>query len=467
MTQSKTRAAGIKAFLRETKRKLPDTVVDTDAATLEANARDRWFASHNPDVVAFPRSTEEVSQLVSAAHKHSVPITARGAAYGYVGGCVPIHGGLVLNLGAMDKILEINKLDAVARVECGVITGKLQAEAKKRRLFYPPDPASLAHSSIGGNIATNAGGPRCLKYGVTRNYVLGLTVVLDDGTIVRTGGRTIKNKVGFDLTGLFTGSEGMLGIVTEATLRLLAIPPARAILSCSFSTLPGAAKAVQAVFSSGFTPAALEIADTFTLEAARRHLGSKLVPAGKSHILIELDGQVPSVKAESALIAELMRKCGAISVNVGVTPAECDLLWKIRRGFSQSLKASGLTKLNEDVTVPRGYLVDLMRFAAKLQQKYGFPVACFGHAGDGNIHVNIMVANHSDPKVRARAELALDELFSTVIQWGGAISGEHGIGLAKKRWWKEAVGTELDALHRRVKSALDPLGVLNPGKFLD
>jgi glycolate oxidase len=342
----------------------------------------------------------------------------------------------------------------------------LQLEARNRRLFYPPDPASLKNSSIGGNIATNAGGPRCLKYGVTRHYVLGLEVVLADGTIVRVGGRTHKNKTGFDLVGLFVGSEGMLGIVTEAILRLLPLPPARASISASFATVEDAAAAVQKILLEGFLPSALELADRFTLEAARLHLGHQLVPEGDAHLLLDLDGHESSVRSEIGALDSLVRSLGALTLDSAFGEQECEHLWDLRRGFSESLKATGLTKLNEDVTVPRGKLVDLMKFAGDLQGKYGFPVACFGHAGDGNIHVNVMVANPARAEVRKSMERALDDLFGFVIASGGAITGEHGIGLAKKRWWPLAVSQECLQLHQIVKRALDPAGILNPGKFL-
>src|SRR6202041_494066 len=265
-------------------------VTSQDPVKLEENSRDKWFASHLPDVVVTPTSTDQISRLLRFANERGIPVTARGAGYGYVGGCVPVHGGIALSLTRMNRIKEIAVADGVAVVEPGVITGDLQHEVRNRRLFYPPDPASLKNSSIGGNIATNAGGPRCLKYGVTRPYVLGLEIVLADGTVVRVGGRTHKNKTGFDLVGLFVGSEGMLGIVTEATLRLLPLPPARACLSLSFSSIEAAAAAVQKILLEGYLPSALEIADRFTLEAARRHLSRRVVPDGEAHLLIDLDG---------------------------------------------------------------------------------------------------------------------------------------------------------------------------------
>jgi len=334
-------------------------------------------------------------------------------------------------------------------------------------LFYPPDPASMKDCTIGGNVATNAGGPRCLKYGVTRNYVIGLEVVLANGDVLQTGGPVHKNKTGFDLIGLFVGSEGILGVVTEVTLRLLPLPPARATLSAAFATAAQAAEAVQAIFAAGFLPASLEIADHFTLEAARRDLGKMIVPDGNAHLLVDLDGQEESVRSESAAIRNLLEKRKPNALEVATGEADCEKLWALRRQFSNSLRATGLTKLNEDVVVPRSRLVDLMEFAESLQAKHGFPIACFGHAGDGNIHVNIMADGYNrDAAVREKVERALDDLFAQVLNWGGVITGEHGIGLAKRRWWPDATSQVVRDVHRRLKQSLDPNDILNPGKFV-
>jgi glycolate oxidase len=441
--------------------------VRTDPAALDVYSRDRWFAHRRPDAVVFPTTTEQVSRLLRFASDEKIPVTPRGGGVGYVGGCVPSEGGIALALERMNVIREIHPGDSVAVVEPGVITAELQARAREQRLFYPPDPASMKECSIGGNIATNAGGPRCLKYGVTRNYVLGLEVVLANGDVLVTGGRTHKNKTGFDLVGLFVGSEGLLGVVTQATLRLLPLPPERATLSASFATLAEAAAAVQRIFHEGFLPSALEMADHFTLGAARAHLGDA-VPAGTAHLLVDLDGQPGSVEWETDALSKLLVDCGVIDLRTASGEEACDALWALRRGFSASLKATGLVKLNEDIVVPRSRLVDLAEFADQLHARSGFPLACFGHAGDGNIHVNIMAADyHTDAAVRARADEALDELFTQVLAWGGVITGEHGIGLAKKRWWPQATSDVSRAVHRSIKQALDPMGILNPGKFTE
>ena len=444
-----------------------EDAVRDDAETLAVHSRDRWFASVLPDVAVFPTNTEMVSAVLRLANEEEIPVTARGAGVGYVGGCVPVKRGIALSLARMNRIKEIHAADGVAVVEPGVITGVLQAAAREQRLFYPPDPASLKECSLGGNIATNAGGPRCLKYGVTRNYVLGLEVVLASGEVLRTGGRTHKNKTGFDLVGMFVGSEGLLGVVTEATLRLLPLPPARAVLSASFPALQQASDAVQRILAAGFLPAALEVADAFTLQAARDHLGTAIVPEGEGHLLVEIDGQEASVKSEAADLAALLRSHGALHLQEAFGEEEGERLWELRRKFSESLKSTGLTKLNEDIVVPRSRLVDLAEFAAGLHKKYGYPVACFGHAGDGNIHTNIMAADYDKPEVREQVGRALDELFTQVLAWGGVITGEHGVGLAKKRWWPQATSPVSRGVHVALKKALDPKGILNPGKFVE
>ncbi|HEY5791738.1 MAG TPA: FAD-linked oxidase C-terminal domain-containing protein [Chthoniobacterales bacterium] len=427
---------------------------------------DKWFAHRQPDFAVLPRTAEQAAGVLKIATQFRVPVTPRGAGYGYVGGCVPEQGGIVLSTEKMNRILELNDEDFVAVVQPAVITGELQAAARMAHLFYPPDPASLKNCSIGGNIATNAGGPRCLKYGTTRHYVLGLQVALMDGTLVRLGGRTHKNKTGFDLAGLFVGSEGLLGIVTEATLRLLPLPTGRAALSAGFTDMRHAAEAVQAIFHAGFLPAAVEIADSFTLQAARAAMpNARRIPPGDAHLLVEIDGQRDSVRLEILALQKVVSRLKPTAVKIAKTPAECEKLWDLRRGFSQSLKSTGLTKLNEDIVVPRGKLVDLIAFARQLQQKSGFPIACFGHAGDGNIHVNIMVEGIDAPGVRAAADQVLDELFRQILAWGGAITGEHGIGLAKLPWWPQAANADLRRVHHAIKSALDPHQLLNPGKF--
>jgi len=434
-------------------------------AVLAQYAGDKWFAARQPDAVARPRNTEAVSALLRFAHRHRIAVTPRGGGYGYVGGCVPARGGIVLSLERLNRIRQISRTDFVAVVQAGVNTQKLHQEVEKLGLFYPPDPASQANTFIGGNIATNAGGPRCLKYGVTRDYVLGLEVVLADGTLLRLGGRTHKNKTGFDLHRLFVGSEGLLGVVTEATLKLLPLPACRACLAIGFGATHKALRSIQAIFAAGFLPAALEIADAFTLAAAYKRTKSERLRGCQTHLIIELDGQVSSVRSEMREMHRLLAAQKPLFIQSAFGAEKCEEIWDLRREFSYSLRDTGLTKLNQDVVVPRGRIADLFAFAGRLQSKYRLPVACFGHAGDGNIHTNLMI-DLNQPLAKRRSQQALDELFRQVLAWGGAITGEHGIGLAKKRWWPIAVPKEVRQLHRTIKQALDPRGILNPGKFV-
>ena len=440
--------------------------ITCERAVLKQYSGDKWFAAHLPDAVALPRSAKSVSSLLKFANQHKIPVTPRGAGFWYVGGCVPSRGGIVLSLERMNRIKEISANDFVAVVEPGVITQKLQEAVEKQKLFYPPDPASRADCSIGGNVATNAGGPRCLKYGVTRDYVLGLEVVLSDGSIVRLGGRTHKNKSGFDFARLFTGSEGMLGVVTEVTLKLIPLPPFRACLAIGFASMKQAAQTIRVILRAGFLPSALEVADAFTLAAAQNRTKSKRLSGCRAHLIVELDGQESSVRGEVRTLWNLVQARKPRFIEKGYGEEQCEAIWRLRREFSYSLRDTGLTKLNQDIVVPRGRLEDLFRFTARLQKKHGFPVACFGHAGDGNIHVNIMV-DLTKPDATERSTAALDELFQQVVAWKGVITGEHGIGLAKKPWWPLAASPELRELHRKVKYALDPAGILNPGKFVE
>ena len=419
--------------------------VSAAADVLATHASDRWHASSPPEVVVFAESTADIVGVMQFAHEQRIPVTTRGAGVGYVGGCVPQQGGIALSLARMNTILELNPGDGLAVVQPGGITADLQNAARKTGWYYPPDPASLKECSLGGNIATNAGGPRCLKYGVTRPYVLGLEVVLANGNVLRCGSRCHKNKTGFDLVGLFVGSEGMLGVVSQATLRLIPHPQARAMLTATFPEFQHAAHAVQQILNSGHLPSALEITDGFTLQAAREYLGPDALPAGDAHLIVEIDGRTQAVEGDEEA---------------------CEKVWQLRRDFSYSLRNTGLTKLNEDIVVPRSKLLDLVEFAREMQDRTGIAIACFGHAGDGNIHTNLMVKDYENPEVREKADHALDQLFQWIIKSGGVITGEHGIGLAKKRWFADAVGEEAVSAHSALKLAMDPRGILNPGKFI-
>lgn len=455
----------LRASLQSLKNQLRPGELVLDPAICADYAGDKWFARHQPDAVARPRDSQAVSRILRFANRKRIPVTPRGAGYGYVGGCVPVQGGIALSLEKLNRIVEINPQDFVGIVQPGVITAQFQAEVEKRGLYYPPDPASRADCSLGGNIASNAGGPRCLKYGVTRDYVLGLEVVSPTGDLLRLGSRTHKNKTGFDLHRLFVGSEGMLGVITEATLKLIPLPPYRACIAVGFSRMSTAIQALHRIFANGFLPCALEIADSFTLKAARQRTGSKDLEGCNALVILELDGQVASVRGEILAIEKLLRQLKPVFIKRALGAQASEKLWAVRREFSYALRDTGLTKLNEDIVVPRGQLEALFRLAASLQKESGISIASFGHAGDGNIHVNLMV-DLNLPGAQARADKTLDRLFQGILNLGGVVTGEHGIGIAKRPWWKLAVSPEVDQLHRTIKKALDPAGILNPGKFL-
>ncbi len=446
---------------------LPAEHVSISQSDLKVHRIDKWHAAADPEVVVFAQTTEQVAAVMRYANEHEVPVYTRGAGVGHVGGCVPVRGGIALSVAQIDKILEVNTGDGVAVVQPGVITEHLQETVRTKGWYYPPDPASLKECSIGGNIATNAGGPRCLKYGVTKQYVLGLEVVVATGEIMRIGGRCHKNKTGFDLTALMCGSEGMLGIITEATVRIIPHPETRAMLGASFVDFSAAAVAVQAILDAGILPSALEITDAFTLAAARDYLGEDNLFTGDAYLMVEIDGRIGSVKNELEGLTTLLENLGALSINKASDEAACEEMWQLRRDFSYSLKHTGLMKLNEDIVVPRSKLVELVNFARQLQKDTDIPVACFGHAGDGNIHTNLMVEDYSDPVIKECADAAIDKLFTWVLDNGGAITGEHGVGLAKKPWIKQALGPVSFAMHQQIKNAMDPKGILNTGKFLD
>jgi len=452
-------------WLRRLQKRLPSGEFRLDLESRQAGAGDKWFAHHLPDAVALPRTVEAISQILRFADQHRIPVTARGAGFGYVGGCVPMRGGIVLSLAHLNAIKEIHSGDFVAVVQPGVILKTLQDAVEEKGLYYPPDPASRADCSVGGTVATNAGGPRCLKYGVTRDYVLGVQAVLANGAIVSLGGRTHKNKTGFDLTRLLVGSEGLLAVVTEITLKLIPLPPYRALLAIGFDSMKAAALAIASIFHHGFLPCALEVADKFTLDAAARRTGSERLHGSRALIMVEVDGQESSVRSEAKALEKLVRAENPVFVDRAYGKAACEKLWQLRREFSYSLRDTGLIKLNQDIVVPRSRLEDLFQFTARLQKKFDLPIACFGHAGDGNIHVNVMY-DQTRPNVGERSQAALDELFRQVLAWEGVITGEHGIGLAKKRWWPLATSAEVRDLHKRIKESLDPKRILNPGKFV-
>jgi glycolate oxidase len=412
-----------------------------------------------------PGSTSEIAAIARLCNERGIPLVVRGAGTGYTGGAVPTSGGIVLSMARLNRILEIDELNLIAVVEPNVVNGDLQRAVERVGLFYPPDPASLDTSSIGGNVAECAGGPRAFKYGTTKRYVLALEAVLPTGEILHTGSKAVKNVVGYDVTQLLVGSEGTLAIITKITLRLIPKPPARAALSATFSTVRHAVDAVSALIARRAVPAAIELVDDDSLRAVESYVGRPVVPAGAGAMLIiECDGTAAGVEEEIASVAEACRETAALSVTRAATEAERDALWHVRRQLSLALRATGLLKINHDVVVPRGRVPALFDVIAGLKQRYSLRVASFGHAGDGNIHVNLMI-KRDDPDERARAARAERELFEQVVSLEGSISGEHGIGFAKARYLPIELSPEDIALMKRLKTAFDPRGILNPGKI--
>lgn len=414
-----------------------------------------------PSVVAFPESAEEVSRILRLANEHLFPVFPRGAGTGMTGGAVPTAEGVVLVMTRMQRIKEISPEDSVAIVEPGVINYELQREVERRGLFFPPDPASYMYSTIGGNVAECAGGPRAVKYGVMRDYVLGLEVVLPTGEIIRTGGRTMKGVVGYDLTRLFVGSEGTLGVITEITLKLLPLPEARETLLALFGSMEEAAGAVAEIFSSGVLPSVLEFMDEPSLRCAESFLGAQL-PEAKALLLVEVDGLKESLGGAMERVRRACLSSGAKEVRRATREEEVEDIWRVRRCLSQAAYALGPVKVNEDVTVPRSKIPPLVAGVHALARKFRLPVLCFGHAGDGNIHVNFMIERSEE--MRKKIERAVEELFSLTLSLGGTLSGEHGVGIAKLPFVKMELGPKALEAMKRIKEALDPNGILNPGK---
>jgi len=426
---------------------------------------DATFAEHCPDVVVLPRTTEQVSRVVQLAAQEHIPVVTRGMGSGMAAASVPFEGGITLAMTRMNRILEIDEVNATTHVESGVITADLQTAVEKRGLFYPPDPSSIKHSTIGGNIACNAGGPRCLKYGVTGDYVLGLTVVLADGRVLHTGGKCIKDVVGYDLTALFTGSEGTLGVITEALLRLVAKPVAARTALAEFPSLEDASRTVNAILAAGIVPATLELIDETAMICIEEamHLGLPLDV--EAILLIETDGSDEvAVLREIEEIEVICRECGARKVKVARDESERSKLWQARRSVSPALARKAPNKLGEDITVPRGAIPEAIRRIKAISARYGLPIVIFGHAGDGNLHPNILF-DKRDPEQWQKVEQMVAEEFAVALELGGTLSGEHGVGALKRLYIEQAQGPVAIEMQKRIKAALDPVNILNPGKI--
>jgi glycolate oxidase len=443
-----------------------DAYVLTDDESLTKYGTDALKRGHPADVVVLPANAAEISRIAALCNETRTPLVPRGGGTGYTGGAVPVHGGVVLSLERLNKILEIDELNLLAVVEPNVITGDIQDAVEKVGLFYPPDPASLRQSAIGGNVAECAGGPRAFKYGVTKQYVLGLEAVLPSGEVIRTGGKVVKNVVGYDLTQLLVGSEGTLAIITKIILRLVPKPTRQVTMRATFPSVRHAVDAVTNLIRARVIPAALELIDGDCLEAVAEALGVRsLAPPGTAALLLlEVDGGDGQVADESSRVEAACRAAGSTEFLRAKDEAERQELWRVRRELSPSLKMITPLKFNHDVVVPKGRVPELFELVDGIKKDFRLRIPCFGHVGDGNIHVNIMVMPGDDDEIR-RAHEAEGVLFRGVVALEGSISGEHGIGFAKAPYMPiELTPPTIDTM-KRVKQAFDPNGILNPGKM--
>ncbi len=438
--------------------------VSTASTDKITHAYDATQKCYLPDVVVYASRTDEVAKVVRLANRCKIPVLPRGAGSGFSGGSLPVRGGIVLVLTRMTRIIDIDSENLTAEVEPGVITADLQRQVEKLGLFYPPDPASKEFSTLGGNVAECAGGPRCIKYGVTKDYVLGLEVVTPTGDIIHTGGKTLKNVVGYDLTKLFVGSEGTLGIVTKIILKLLPKPAAKKTMLVQFATIEGAANSVAAIIGAKIIPTTLEFMDAATINCIRPTSPIPLPENCRAILIIEVDGDAAMLDPQIARIEDVIKPFGILAVRIAASHEESEEIWQVRRNVSPSLRRINPDKFNEDIVVPRSKVPDMIRALEKISEDYGVPIVNFGHAGDGNIHVNIMV-DLREEGMAEKVEMVLDEVFQAVIDLRGSISGEHGIGTAKAKY----LGMELDTVTisymQRIKDAFDPNHILNPGKI--
>ena len=425
---------------------------------------DSTVLQHLPEVVVLPKTTDEVAASVELANREKIPIVPRGAGTNLAGGTIPIQGGIVLSLTRMTQILEIDTVNVVAVVQPGVVTARLQAEVAKKGLYYPPDPASLKVTTIGGNVGMNAGGPHALKYGVTSDYVMGLEVVLPSGAVIRTGGKAIKNVTGYNLTQLFVGSEGTLGVVTEIILRLIPQPRASGSVLAAFSDLDDAATLVNRILQAGVTPAVIEIMDHLTIQTVDDYLQTGLPRDAAALLLIQVDGVLEAVEQELKIVAEMCQDAKATPIEVATTEDEEEALWKARRSISPSLTRVRPNKLGEDISVPREAIPEVIRRIQEISRQRDLPIVIFGHISDGNLHPNILF-DQQDPEEVDRVEAAAADIFAASAAVGGTLSGEHGIGLLKRKYLRLDLAPETIEVMRAIKRALDPNNIMNPGKI--
>ena len=418
-----------------------------------------------PAIVLQPRSDEDLGRVVRLCQENGLPLTVRGAGTNLSGGSIPGRGGAVVLTTSLNKILEINEADLYAVVQPGVVTAKLAGAVEAKGLFYPPDPGSMAVSTLGGNVAENAGGLRGLKYGVTRDYVMGLTFFAATGETVKTGSRTVKCVSGYNLSALMVGSEGTLGVISEIILKLIPLPPARQSLMATFDSVGRASETVAAIIAQRIVPATLEFLDNFTIRTVEDYSHAGLPVESAALLLIEVDGHPAVVAEEGEKVEAICRQSGATQIHVARDAAERDRIWSARRSALPALAKLKPTCVLEDATVPRSQIPAMIQALAEISRKFDLPIGTFGHAGDGNLHPTILTDRRNQEEW-ARVEVAVDAIFEKALELGGTLSGEHGIGTAKSRFLEKEFGAGTILFSKKIKAAVDPHDILNPGKII-
>lgn len=463
-TGRKTTSASKPEVIARLREIVGDDNVIVDPEHVEPYGADAVKEKFPPEAVVFPESTAQMVAILRLANEFLFPVTARGGGVGYTGGAVPVDGGIVIGTDRMNKIIEINADDLYAICQPGITTFELQQAVEKQGLMFAPDPASYKDSFIGGNIAENAGGMRTPKYGVTKHHVLGLEVVTATGEVIRTGGKTVKNVVGFDLTGLMCGSEGMLGIITEATVKLLPMPEATSTVRANFTSMEAACKVLTKFTPHGLLPMAMEVIDKFCVAAVEENFAFGLSKEAEAILLVAVDGSNDEVEKNAVLIEQIIAENGGFDILRAKSKEEEDKLWDVRRAISPSLMKYGTLKINEDVVVPRSKVPELVARIEEIGKRHDTFVANFGHAGDGNIHVNFVI-DREDADAIARARKCVSETFRLSVELGGTISGEHGIGYVKSQYLDYAIDKPTLEVMKGIKRVFDPNGILNPGKM--
>lgn len=456
-------------IIESLKKIVGEEYVFTDAEALEHYGHDETEnLNFPPQVVVKPRTPEEIAGILKICNKENIPLTPRGAGTGLSGGALPIYGGIVLSMERFNQILNIDERNLQATVEPGVINQVFQEAVMEKGLFYPPDPASKGSCFLGGNVAERSGGPKAVKYGVTKDYVLNLEVVLPTGEIIWTGANVLKNSTGYNLTQLMTGSEGTLGIMTKIVFRLIPLPKHNLLMLASFFSAIKACEAVSAIFRAGVTPSAMEFLERDAIDWALKYVDGisvKVKDEVQAHLIIEVDGNAPDVlMKECEKIMEVLQQFECDEILFADTQEQKNSLWKMRRSVAEAVKTHSVYK-EEDTVVPRAELPVLLAGVKEIGKKYGFKSVCYGHAGDGNLHVNIIRDNMSDEEWKNILPHGIREIFQLCVKLGGTISGEHGIGWVQKEYMDIAFSDKSRMLQKQIKSVFDPNGILNPGKI--